>query len=147
MRRPTRTRRLSIAACLSLLVFVLVGSAGVRSFWIWDGWVYTPKAELTGIMLHRGSIFCVHPRGETLQGGLRHVSGPANADPGLPGSILGFFVSNDLDHGADGERTFALQVPLWFPLFLLLVAPVRWLIARPANAPAFPVVTDAKRAK
>lgn len=144
MKRPTRTRRLSIAAITSLLAFMALASAGVRSFWTWDGWVFPGEAELTGIMLHRGSIFCVHPTGETLQGGIRHVTGPAQADPGFPGSILGFFVSKDLDHGADGERTFALQVPLWFPLLLLLIAPVRWLIARPAEGPAFPVITDPK---
>lgn len=147
MKRPTRTRRLSIAAITSLLAFMALASAGVRSFWTWDGWVFPGEAELTGIMLHRGSIFCVHPTGETLQGGFRHVSGPVQTDPGLPGSILGFFVSNDLDHGADGIRTFALQMPLWLPLLLLLVAPVLWLVARPANAPAFPFITDAKQSK
>lgn len=33
MRRPTRTRRLSIAAIASLLAFGVVAAAGVRSFW------------------------------------------------------------------------------------------------------------------
>lgn len=38
------------------------------------------------------------------------------------------------------------HVPLWIPLLLLLIAPVCWLIAQPANIAAFPVVTDTKQA-
>lgn len=47
------------------------------------------------------------------------------------------------------EYTFVqcgIEFPLWFPLLLLLIAPVRWLIARPASASAFPVITDATQA-
>jgi hypothetical protein len=36
MDRPVRTRRLSIAAMVSLLAAVIVAGAGVRSFWIDD---------------------------------------------------------------------------------------------------------------
>jgi hypothetical protein len=63
-------------------------------------------------------------------------------------SIAGFS-KNEIDHVAvaSGEPSTELcfEVPLWFPLFLLLIAPVRWLIARPANVPAFPVITVAKQ--
>jgi len=38
MRRPTRTRRLTIAAVLSLMAFGVVTGAGVRSFWSLDCW-------------------------------------------------------------------------------------------------------------
>jgi len=41
MHRPIRTRRLSIDAIWSLLAFMVVAGAGVRSFWIAD--------ELTGV--------------------------------------------------------------------------------------------------
>jgi len=40
----------------------------------------------------------------------------------------------------------AVWVPLWFPLFLLLIIPMYWLIARSANGPAFPVIADTTRA-
>src|SRR6185437_3656282 len=38
MRCPTRTRRLSIAAMVSLLAAVAVGTVEVRSFWNYDAW-------------------------------------------------------------------------------------------------------------
>jgi len=38
-----------------------------------------------------------------------------------------------------------VDVPLWPLLLLLLIAPIRWLIARPANAPAFPVIAKARQ--
>src|SRR6185437_12354296 len=38
MRRPTRTRRLSIAAIVSLVAFVVLASAGVRSLFVYDQW-------------------------------------------------------------------------------------------------------------
>ncbi|HEX5243521.1 MAG TPA: hypothetical protein VFW23_09705 [Tepidisphaeraceae bacterium] len=43
-------------------------------------------------------------------------------------------------------ESFVYGVPVWFPLLLLFIAPARWLIARLASAPAFPVITDAKQA-
>jgi len=36
---------------------------------------------------------------------------------------------------------FSFWIPLWFVLLLLLIAPALWLVARPTNAPAFPVIT------
>ena len=36
MRRPARTRRLSIAAILSLLAFVVLMGEGARSLWSWE---------------------------------------------------------------------------------------------------------------
>ena len=46
--------------------------------------------------------------------------------------------------GAQMTREFEIVMPLWPLLILLLIAPVRWLTARPANAPAFPVIANAK---
>jgi len=39
-----------------------------------------------------------------------------------------------------GPVKLIIEGPLWPMLLLLLIAPVRWLIARPANSPAFPVI-------
>ncbi len=37
------------------------------------------------------------------------------------------------------------HLPLWIPLLLLLIAPIRWLIAHSAITSAFPVINDAKQ--
>jgi len=59
----------------------------------------------------------------------------------MPNSFLGFAAKTNVFSSPFGiEKDFALRVPLWFPLLLLLVYSRRWLIARPANAPAFQVV-------
>lgn len=43
------------------------------------------------------------------------------------------------------KQGFLAGMDLLIPLFVLLIAPVWWLSARPANLPAFPVITDAKQ--
>ena len=62
-------------------------------------------------------------------------------------SALRFYLENS-DSFPDypgALREFQIFIPLWFPLLLLLIAPVRWLIARPQYVPAFPVIADAKQ--
>ena len=76
-----------------------------------------------------------------------HLSASAIDFP-VPKNVLGFAVENRVEHHELGsEKVFAVRIPVWFPLLLLLIAPARWLIARPADAPAFPVITDAKHSK
>ena len=126
MRRPTRTRRLSVAAIMSLLLFVLVAGAGVGSFWRSGKVTIAPQRE---IHLQHGNL-------EYLQTWPKPRIGARPSD--IDWSMLGFKVMR-----------FALwtivicrvDLPLWFPLVLLLTVPARWLIARPADTPAFPVVT------
>ena len=150
MRRPTRTRRLSIAAVLSLLAFGVVAAAGARSFWVLDN---LSLGAHQVIFVNRGCLVYDH---ESTDGNL---SSPFIAQHG---SVLieerafsvGKILSADWVHagfwggkGTDGfrycERYFGM--PLWPLLLLLLIAPARWLIARPVDAAAFPVVTDAKQ--
>lgn len=139
LRKGTRTRRLSITSIASLLAFGLVAGAGARSFWTWEGW------------------WSEHGWGLGLEGGCAcysRGSGTANQDiaPGhesgdfrqedfdYPGSKLGFWVGTTSTSGTG--QLFLLRFPLWFPLLPLLVAPVRWLMARTTGGSAFPVVTD-----
>ena len=66
--------------------------------------------------------------------------------PDLPDrSFLGFSYEHEKSLGEVARyegRYFWL--PLWFPLLLLLIAPVRWLISR-RSRPAFPVITDVEQ--
>src|SRR6185437_4047796 len=135
MRRPIRTRRLSIAAMVSMLAFVVVAAAATIT--IGEDELAVGNCPLQ--VGHRLIIF-------------RHFS-----DARLPRSsddmkretlfdrrILSFAVSKYRATLGDYVLVdFYIEVPLWFPTLLLLIAPVRWLMARPANAPAFPVIIDA----
>ena len=136
MRRPTRTRRLSIAAIWSLLAFFVVAGAGARSYWIAD--------ELTGVRSQIGFAGgCVYleriiaPNGFAVRG---HTS--FHIDPHGRAIFPGF--STRTVRYAPKFEMDSVIVPIWPLLLLLLIAPVWWLIARSANAPAFPVITERK---
>lgn len=155
MRRPTRTGRLSITAILSLLALVAVAGIGVRSFWFQESWTLQPAS--TGrvaermIALNRGRVSCedVSWITATKPSELRdlgYMSGDLKSP--FPGhrSILGLSETKEVALILK-DRTLVIlvvDVPLWPLLVLLLIAPLRWLIARPAGGPAFPVVIDSK---
>lgn len=142
MRRPTRTRRLSIAALASLLAFVVVSGAGVRSLWVRDTWTgSTVEVELLGAraIYTQISVAGVLPAGHTesrTKPSVRmfeeawkfHWAKHVLQDPAFPSGKLWFIT---------------IHIALWPFLLLLLIIPFCWLVARPANAPAFPVVADA----
>ncbi len=137
MRRPTRTRRLSIAAIVSLLAFVVLAGVGIRSFRV-------PGEVRIGwqnkIAVEAGYVTCVHIY-QTKE--VRDQSGNLKWPAKFLWIAAGFRVGQWIVFLA-GDYTWAaygIEFPLWFPLLLLLFAPVLCLIARPANAPAFPVVT------
>jgi len=134
MRHPTRTRRLSIAAMGSFVAFVVVASAGLRSLWTADEWsVGTGRA----IGLNDGRIFLAHGS-HSLVHGPPHLSAPSSSYPFA--TVLGFsFRHIKIALRRTTPEAFVYVVPVWFPLVLLLIAPMRWLISRPAKAPAFPV--------
>ncbi len=137
MRRPTRTRRLSIAAIVSLMAFVVVSGASVRSFWIYNGWGF---GRFRYLDLQRGRVVYERFSGgsfETMADHSRFLSNPATPLDAL--STFKFAVLDQTLFG--GIRVFVIWTPLWPILLLLLIAPLRWLVARPANAPAFPVLT------
>jgi hypothetical protein len=135
--------RMSIVAMLSLLAFMVVVAADIRSFRIGDYW----GSSWRSIALDHGSIIYSQFWGS----GLYHLSGRVQHATGHQtawmGSISAWkFGTNYKNYRqTDDVQFFAIWIPLWLPLLLMLFAPVRWLIARPANAPAFPVVTDAKQ--
>ena len=137
MRHPTRTRRLPIAAIASLLAFVVVSGASIRSLWTWDLMAF---GAWEGITIQEGRIVYLRSSG----GPTGHFSGSIYDEHAvIPWGILGFYVKKTSlpPNASIRELKFVFAVPLWPALFLLLFAPMRWLIARPAAAPAFPVVT------
>lgn len=143
MRRPARTRRLSIAATWSMLAFVILAGAGLRSIRTYDVW----ESNSWIIGLQNGSIGCLRATGYYAGGPtnrLGHVSGDAKTVGPLV-NLKFSFSNRDVIPGRPGAlRIIEFHIPLWFPLLLLLIVPMRWLIARPANAPAFPIIPDAK---
>lgn len=146
MRRPIRTRRLSIAAIVSGAMFLAITGAGIRSVWVWDQWYFKTWKM---IMLSGGRIRYREMSGTQFAG----LSDPTIHQSGYSEStnlsgILKFEVDNaEIDPSRPGTwRDFSVWIPLWPILLLLLITPVRWLIARPANASAFPVIADAKPA-
>jgi len=133
---------LSIAALVCCALFVVAAGAGVRSFWKQDSWIYGRDKRVVGFGFGRGRMVGVYlsvPAGINITFG--HQSWDATSFE-APSPILPVAVVKKTDHllsvGDLIQR--AVWVPLWFPLLLLLIAPARWLIARPANAPAFLVV-------
>lgn len=147
MRRPTRTRRLSTAAIVSLLASVAVAGAGIRSMWIQDYWNLGTFRTIRTIALAGGCMRYGCLSGDLLAGvppPRGHIS--LFRKRRIDSDIFNFSVRDFISHSVPAYRQITVAIPLWFPLLLLLIAPVRWLIALPANAPAFPVITDAKRA-
>jgi len=144
MRRPSRTRRLSIVAIVSLLAFVAVAAAGIRSLWVFDaigkpnqhgGWAI----ELADA---RATFELVLSTGASGPIGRGHVSARLRPNSSVVGrAIWGFQAQKTV---LPGMKLIQIITPLWLPLLLLLIAPVLWVIARPANAPAFPVIADRK---
>ncbi len=137
MRRPTRTRRLSIAAIVSLLLFAMVAVPGIRSFWTWEVWS-NHNGRLV-IALVRGRVSYLRASEVVTQllppGYSSYKSSPDWNS--IRESLWGFRIDND-------QALFMMHVPIWPLLLLLLIAPARWLIARPVDAAAFPVVTGPK---
>ncbi|HEX5242368.1 MAG TPA: hypothetical protein VFW23_03820 [Tepidisphaeraceae bacterium] len=150
MRRPTRTRRLSIAAIASLLAFVVAAAAGVRSFWISDTWIFAIcQSE---IALSSGCVTGARIKSVGMKGFDRskHLSDRVAPDKhNIARAMWGFRAWRVVLPHRSGvrEEISAIEAPLWSLLLLLLIAPVRWLIAHPADAPAFPVIADTRRAK
>jgi len=144
MRRPTRTRRLSIAAIVSLLAFVVLATAGVRSLRTLEKWSFK---SWRGVELIGGRVIYWHWHGKSVHGEAQSAGHESQKLPSTEFVIFWNFEVFDkqLYPELRDSRLLQVCVPLWPFLLLLLIAPVRWLIARPANAPAFPVITDAKQ--
>lgn len=150
MQRRIRTRRLSFAATMSFAALLALSLAGVRSFWRWDA-LYLPAGSK--LLISHGYFQYSHtwisqaPGYPLKERSLFYDSGLNPTEPESLGThFLGFScfhikasqTSNCLD-------LFELWIPLWFPLLILLVAPVRWLITRLGNAPTFPIIAETCR--
>ncbi len=147
MRRPTRTRRLTIAAKVSLLAFMIVAAVGVRSYRTSDRWNLGGRR----IMLIHGRVLDAYDPADAAVTFPVHESYSA-VNPYLPElflppkwSFAGFSwsdIENVTISNCKRSTELCLGAPLWFPLLLLLISPVRWLIAPRVAGAAFPVVTD-----
>ena len=136
MLRPTRTRRLSIAAVVSLLAALALAGAGVRSFW---STCELDFGRVRFIALKGGCVVYTHISGPLTQrisnkSGFISYSDPQPMDAS---TVLKFSVFHKTYGRSD---YFSVRIPLWPLLLLLLIAPMRWLIARPEDTLAFPVV-------
>ena len=129
MRRPTRTRRLSTAAIVSLLLFGAVTGTEIQSIPIGDSGLLKLSDGTMEFRLVWNQKLSADPRSSSLS---EH-------------HLLGFTVTKWV--ASFGPVHLIIEVPRWPIFLLLLIAPARWLIARPANASAFPVIVDTRRAK
>lgn len=142
MRRPIRTHRLSTAAIVSCAAFLLVAFAGIRSFWITDGMTFGQHRAVGFI---GGNAIYVHADYKVTQAPIKFQSGYFQKFQHPPG-ILGFVIWNQvLRVTGRNFKVFRVLVPLWPLILLLLIAPIRWMMALPIQAAAFPVVTDGKQ--
>jgi len=137
MRRPIRTRPLSIAAIMSFLAFVVVAGAGARSYWVYNGWECG--------RFRFGELECGRVAYERLSGGIFDTMADRSryfSRNAIPVDMLSTLKFDLVNANQDGEiKVFIVRVPLWPLLLLLLIAPALWLIARSLGVPAFPVVT------
>ena len=156
MQRLTRTGRLSVIAVASILAFACLAGIDARSYSIQNTWTLqpTPRGKVMEriFTLNRGRISYeeVSWITATQPSDLRDL-GYMSGDPKSPSaghrSILGLSETKEVVLILKDCTLVLLvvDVPLWPLLLLLLIAPIRWLIARPANAPAFPVIAEARQ--
>ena len=79
---------------------------------------------------------------------MEHIQTDLPSDLSTPDWLWGFDVQRAVDYRSGKKgRLLALRVPLSLLLLLFLVTPALWLIARPPNTAAFPVIADTRRAK
>src|SRR6185437_15319971 len=149
MRRPSRTRRLSISATMSIAIFVVVAGAGVRSFLTWDALDFGVGNRILishGYLQYSHTWISQAPGYPVQPQSLSHESGH---DLSTPGSLGRHFMGFSYSHIKASQTSncldvYELWIPLWFPLLLLFLAPLRWLIAQHTYVRAFPVLNDAK---
>lgn len=150
MRRPTRTRGLSIAAAVSLVLFIAIAALWVHSYTM----TYTELHQRIRVQGQQidfatdalrvcdGGLYFHH---EVTQFPVANMN--LNEEKQLlqsQGSNYAFMKQAPWDGATWPDDPNGRHVPLWIPLLLLLIAPVCWLVARSENVAAFPVVTDAK---
>jgi len=120
---PVRTRPLSIVAILSLLAFIIVAVMAVRSLWIVDAW---QLGESTFIWTPRGRVYYVRYSTAGIASQSLHSS--SRGAPPSDAYALEFRVKI----WPNRSERLEISVPFIYLLLLLLIAPVRWLIATPA---------------
>ena len=124
---------------VSLLALVVAASADIRSYWNIDAWQSVRNGKGRALVLVCGCVAFAGGAGiPFLPNGHSHFDNEPYRSDVL--QSLWHFELHD-----PGGPEYGFVGPLLPLLLLLLIIPVRWLFARPASAPAFPVITDAKR--
>lgn len=152
MRRLTRTRRLSIVAGVSLVLFSAIAVLWVRSYTMCYSELHQrirvqgQQIDFTTDVLRvcDGGLYFHH---EVTQFPGANIN--SNEEKLLlqsRGSSYAFMRQPPWDGASWPGDPNTWHVTLWIPLLLLLIAPVCWLIALRADTAAFPVVSNAKQA-
>lgn len=150
MRRPTRTRRLSIAAIVSCTVFSAIAVGALRNDKLWhhDGFKRHREVGLgSGRITYWSMSKVATPDTQFLV--LQPSTGVRIDRREIKWSFAGvrFKEGTEEFNGNSFYELIRFDVLLWPLLPFALIVPVRWLTARPANAPAFTVIADTRRAK
>lgn len=133
-----------IVALLSMVAFLAVGTVGVRSLWVHDSFYEWGDYGDRAIDIYNGCVAfrrqLPNPPRMLITGIDAHEHTAMQLTPGLQSieqAIRGF---ERTETDLTASKIIVITTPIWPLLLLLLIAPVCWLIARPASAPAFPVV-------
>jgi len=135
---------------MSVAALVALSFVGVRSFWTSDALDLPAGNRLLishGYFQYSHTWISEAPGSPVSYRSLSYESGLSPTEPGSLGTrFLGFsYLHIKASQTSNCLDLFELWIPLWFPLLLLVIVPVRWLIARPANAPAFSIIAETKR--
>lgn len=121
------------------MAFAALSGFGVKSFWAVNVMDF---GRFHYLVLHRGVIEYQHLSGKFYDKMNDEVQiASTDAGPASAASVLDFSVTSLFDK-LSGTGVFDVRARLWLLLLLLMIAPVSWLIGRPENGPAFPVIND-----
>jgi len=134
MRRPTRSRRLSIAAIVSITGVFVIAAAAVRSLWAFDHLDFT---SAQGIGLSEGCIVYWRWSGKSL------IGMNTEGNPPILGALRPYIGTHEkqvFSTSSMNPKCFYVSVPLGLPLLILAITIAYWLVGREADEPAFPIV-------
>ena len=135
-----------VVALVSMVAFLAVAAVGVRSLWVHDSFFEWGDYGDRAIDIYNGCVAFERqlpdPPRRLITGIDVHQHTAVQLTPSLHSiaqAIRGF---EKTETDLTASKIIVVTIPIWPLLLVLLIAPLRWLIARPADAPAFPIITD-----